>query len=232
MFLTEWKCARISVIPKIDNPRTGDDYRPISILPVLSKIFERLIMKQLCNFIEINKIYSSTQAGYRRNHSTNTVLIKMKDDIMSKLNMSPEFLHLILSYISDRSQYVQIDSNKSRHEKINFGLPQGSILGPILFNIYVSDMKNDFDSPCIQYAGDTNFYEHCKVSEISHSITTLTNAAKSIYAWSRYNNLVIKSKKTKFMLFSMKQMSTKHKLNEMSNKVMMNNNSTLDRVTN
>ena len=71
--------------------------------------------------------------------------------------MSPEFLHLILSYISDRSQYIQIDSNKSRHEKINFGVPQGYILGPILFNMYASDMKNEFDSPCIQYDDDTNF---------------------------------------------------------------------------
>ena len=137
--------------------------------------------------------------------------------------MSTEFLHLILSYISDRSQYVQIDSNKSRHEKINFGVPQGSILGPILFNICVSDMKNKFDSPCIQYADDTNFYKHCKVCEIPQSITTFTNAAKSIYAWSRDNNLVFNPKKTKFMLFSTKQMSTKHKLNEMSNKVIINN---------
>ena len=146
--------------------------------------------------------------------------------------MSSEFLHLILSYISDRSQYVQFDSNKSRHEIINFGVPQGSILDPILFKIYVSDMRNEFDSPCIQYAGDTNFYEHCKVPEIPQSIATLTNAAKSIYAWSRDNNLVFNPKKTKFMLLSTKKMSTKHKLNEMSNKVMINNNSTLDRVTN
>ena len=75
VFPTEWKCARISAIPKIDNPTTDDDYRPISILPVLSKVFERLIMKQLSNFIEINNIYSSTQAGYRRNHSTNIILM-------------------------------------------------------------------------------------------------------------------------------------------------------------
>ena len=181
VFPTEWECARISVIPKIDNPTTGDDYRPISILPILSKVFKRLIMKQLCNFIEINNAYSSTQAGYRRNHSTNRILIKMRDDILnamnkgevtlsiladfskafdtvdytviikklSKLNMSPEFLHLILSYNYDRSQYVKIDSNKSRHEKINFSVPQGSILGPILFNIYVSDMKNEVDSLCM-----------------------------------------------------------------------------------
>ena len=129
-----------------------------------------------------------------------TVLIKKP----SKLNMTPEFLHLILSYISDRSQYVQIDSYKSRHEKINFGVPQGSIMGPILFNIYVSDMKNKFDSPCIQYADKTNFYEHYKVSEIPQSITMLTNTAKSIYAWSRDNNLVFNPKKTKLMLFSTK----------------------------
>ena len=211
VFPTEWKCARISIIPKIDSPTTD----PISILPVLSKVFERLIMKQLRNFIETNNIYSSTQAGYRRSQSTNTTLIKVKEDDMlnamnkgevtlsiladfskafdtvdytvlikklRKLNMSTEFLHLILSYISDRSQYVQIGSNKSCYKKINFGVPQGSILGPILFNIYVSDMKNEFEPPCIHYADDTNFYEHCKVSEISQSIATLANAAKSIYA--------------------------------------------------
>ena len=231
VFPAEWKCARASVIPKIDNPTTGDNYRPISLLPVLSKT----VMKQLCNFIETNNIYSSTQAGYRRNHSTNTILIKMRDDILnamnkgkvtlsiladfskvfdtvgytvlikqlSKLNMSPEFLNLILSYVSNRSQYVKIDSNNSRHEKINFRVPQGSHL----LNIYVSDMKNEFDSPCIQYADDTNFYEHCKVSKIPQSITTLRNASKCIYAWSRDNNLVFNRKKTKFLLFSTKQMS-------------------------
>ena len=148
VFPAEWKCARASVIPKIDNPTTGDNYRPISLLPVLSKT----VMKQLCNFIETNNIYSSTQAGYRRSHSTNTTLIKVKDDILNaknkgevplsiladfskafdtvdhtvlikklrKLNMSTEFLHLILSYVSDRSQYVQIRSNKSCHKKNQF----------------------------------------------------------------------------------------------------------------
>ena len=59
-------------------------------------------------------------------------------------------------------------------------------------------MKNELDSQCIQYADETNFYEHCKVSEIPQSITTLTNAAKSIYAWSRDNNLAFNPKKTKF----------------------------------
>ena len=57
VFPTEWKCARKCVIPKINNPTTCDDYRPISILPVLSKIFERLIMKQLCNFIEASYLF-------------------------------------------------------------------------------------------------------------------------------------------------------------------------------
>ena len=87
-------------------------------------------------------------------------------------------------------------------------------------------MKNEFDYPCTQYADDANFYEHCKVSEIPHSITMLTNAAKSIYAWSRDSNVLFNPKKTIFMLFSMRQMSTKHNLNEISNKVMINNNST------
>ena len=100
VFPTEWKCARISVIPKIDNLATSDDYRPISILPVLSKVFERLIMKQLSNFIEINNIYSSTQVGYRRNHSTNTILIKMRDDILNAINKG----EVTLSILADSSK--------------------------------------------------------------------------------------------------------------------------------
>ena len=151
-----------------------------------------------------------------------TVLIKK----LSKLYMSPEFVHLTLSYISDTSQYKQIDSNKSRHEKINFSVPQGSILGPILFNIHVSDVKNEFDSPCIHYADDDNFYEHGK------GYCNIDKRCKKHICMSRDNNLVLNPKKTKFMLFSTKQMLTKHKLNEISNKVMINNNSILDRVTN
>ena len=98
VFPTEWKCARISAIPKIDNPKTGDYYRPISILPVLSKVFERPIAKQLCNFIETNNIYSSTQAGYRRNHSTNTILIKMRDDILNATNKGEVTLSILADF--------------------------------------------------------------------------------------------------------------------------------------
>ena len=97
MFPTEWKCTRISVIPKIDNPTTGVDYLPISILPVLSKEFKRLIMKQLCNFIETNNIYS-TEAGYRGSHSTNTVLIKMRDDILNAMNKGEVTLSILADF--------------------------------------------------------------------------------------------------------------------------------------
>ena len=70
----------------------------MSILPVLSKVFERLIMKQLCNFIETNNIYSSTQAGYRRNHSTNTILIKMRDDILNATNKGEVTLSILADF--------------------------------------------------------------------------------------------------------------------------------------
>ena len=94
VFPAEWKCARASVIPKIDNPTTGDNYRPISLLPVLSET----VMKQLCNFIETSNIYSSTQAGYRRNHSTNTILIKMRDDILNAANKGEVTLSILADF--------------------------------------------------------------------------------------------------------------------------------------
>ena len=73
-------------IPKTDIPLTSKDFRPISLLPVLSKVFERITMKQLCSFIDGRVIYSKTQLGFRKHHSTNTLLIKIRDDILNALD--------------------------------------------------------------------------------------------------------------------------------------------------
>ena len=119
------------------------------------------------------------------------------------LNISTSTLNLIASYLTDRTQYVQVNKKFSSHKTVNFGVPQGSILGPILFNIYVSDMKDICDD-CIfvQYADDSNISKHCKAASIEQNIFKLEKTLNEVYKWSKSKNLIFNLDKTKFMIFT------------------------------
>ena len=149
------------------------DQRPVSTLPILSKIYERVVLQQITNFIEKKLIYHHDQSGYRKNHSTETLLVKLRVDIkeatkaskitlavftdyskafdtidfsvlikkMHTLNFSKRFLYWIFSYLTDRRHFLPIDSNISNILYTDFGVPQGSILGTVLFNLCVADVK-------------------------------------------------------------------------------------------
>ena len=79
-FPDQWKIARISPIPKVKNPTEIKDYRPISILPILSKVYEKQVLHQITDFIETQQAYNKHHSGYRKNHSTATILSKLYDD--------------------------------------------------------------------------------------------------------------------------------------------------------
>ena len=86
MFHTKWKIGKITPIPKIQNATAPDKFRPVTVLPVLSKIYELLIAKQTCEYIEDNDIYKPRMSGFRKHHSTATLLMKIKDDIIRAMN--------------------------------------------------------------------------------------------------------------------------------------------------
>ena len=86
IFPDSWKVARVCQIPKIDNLVTVKDFRPISMLPILSKVYEKVILSQLLNYIERSAVYNPTQSGFRKGHSTKTLLQKFRNDIRKALN--------------------------------------------------------------------------------------------------------------------------------------------------
>ena len=107
-FPKQWKIAHISPIPKVKVPITTSDYRPISILPVLSKIFEKVVLHQVNSFIEDRIIYHQYQSGYHKKHSTLTVLIKMRNDINRAMKGS-EITISVFAYYSKAFDTIDFD---------------------------------------------------------------------------------------------------------------------------
>ena len=90
-----------------------------------------------------------------------------------KFNFSPQAVEIIFSYISDRKQYVQVDDKSSEMSNMYFGVPQGSILGPVLFNLYVADLSEILSSTSAQYADDTTIYDIVKMVQLNRVHRTL-----------------------------------------------------------
>jgi len=262
IFPKAWKTSRISPVPKVDNPRECDDYRPIAILPMLSKVYERLVLSQIKEHIDRHNILHERISGYRKGHSTTTVLLRFRDDIlramkrgeltmaifadfskafdtvdhtrivkkMHNMGFSKHFLHWILSYIGERRQFVQINDKTSELVDVQFGVPQGSILGPVLFNFYANDLNDIHDCTAFQYADDTTFIKHCAPSDLDTTVGELNSTMRALEGWSSNSNLLLNAKKTKQMLISTDQMSRVHKLEDQVPQINANGE-VLERVT-
>ena len=241
---SKWKISRICPVPKVMNPQTLSEYRPISILPILSKVFERVILQQLTEIIEHEMIYDQKQSGFRKGHSTTTILLKLKDDIsnamkkgevtlailadfskafdtvdyrtllreLHTIGFSERLLYLFRDYLSNRQQLVQIDDKISKKLQVNFGVPQGSILGPVLFNLYVRTISANGKSNYLLYADDTTMLRHSKVVNLPQTINEMQHEMNKVNTWSEEKYLCLNSKKTKAILFSTPHMSKRHNL--------------------
>ena len=260
-FPDEWKISRICPVPKVPNPSSLAEYRPISILPVLSKVFERIILQQLSEHIESKSIYLQKQSGFRKCHSTTTLLLKLRDNIknamkngevtiaifadfskafdtvdyeillshLSNLGISRNLVKLLGDYLSNRYQYVQINDKLSKKLLVSFGVPQGSILGPVLFNLYVTSIDTNGPSEYLLYADDTTLLRYTKVANLPETIESMQNELNCINQWSTNNNLALNAKKTKMTLFSTPQMARVHNLSQQET-VITSNNQPVERV--
>ena len=237
-FPTQFKCATVIPVHKNGDKTSPSNYRPISILPVLSKIFEQIIYRQLLQYFNTNMLISPEQNGFRSEHSTTHTLFKYIDYISTKLNagydvislyldLSKAFdtvnhhvllrkLHLlysfdpfaisfITSYLSDRKIKVKIsDSDISSDYIVKHGVPQGSILGPFLFIIYINDVfsKVDNELKVVCYADDTVISYPVNSMHQYNNFQIKINNVLEYYA---KNFLIINAKKSFIQIFRRKK---------------------------
>ena len=243
VFPAQWKIRRICPIPKVRNPVQMKDYLPVSILPAMSKVYEKVLLKQLSAFIKQMMLYKNTQSGYRKSHSSITLLLKLQDDIQKAMNrnevtlslfadyskafdtvdhktllhklhslqFSHSSLHLMNSCLTERKQHVQIDDKRSPLARAYYGVPQDSILGPILLNLYVHDLSESSTGECLQLADEPTLYRHCKPKDITVNAKILEANINSLELWSKKSTLVFNTDKTKTILFQLDR-SQKHHL--------------------
>ena len=103
---------------------------------------------------------------------------------MRKLGFFRDFLIWTLNYVMHRKQFVQIDDTCSEVTNVNFGVPQGSILGPVLFNIYVADLQENVNVKCFQYLDDTTIYGHAKICDLNNCRNTIYQSIYKLSVWS------------------------------------------------
>ena len=226
------KIAKVIPIYKKGDHTDINNYRPISILTHLNKIFETIICNQMKSFLNKHNVFYKYQYGFRENHSTDHALIEIVDGIKLAIDSSKlaggifvdltkafdtvnhrilleKLRHLgvrgipnklLESYLTNRYQYVQINDNKSSLRSINCGVPQGSVLGPLLFILYINDLVNCCSIAKIRiFADDTAIYFAC--SNIKEFIQLVKTIMEHLDKWFTANLLTLNTDKSYFCIF-------------------------------
>ena len=235
------KALLTPLIKKItDDPEVLNSFRPISNLPFLSKIIEKVVADQLVSHMIANDLNEIFQSSYKKLHSTETALNCVINDILLGIDNKLRALLLVLdmsagfdtvdhnillkrlhntiglrgfvfnwfkSYLSDREQAVSIDGIESESRPLKYGVPQGSVLGPILFNIYIMPLANlikRHEIPFHLYADDSQKYAIFDLKDYAATVSKLDALAQDIRVWFHANRLKGNDSKTEAMLISSK----------------------------
>ena len=225
------KLAKVIPIHKGDSVLTVSNYRPISLLPIFSKIMERLIYNQFMEFIELHDILSDLQFGFQKNKSTehaissifsnitnalvnkkssycifldfakafDTVNHKILVDKLEYYGVHGKTLELFDNYLSDRTQIVEVNGHISEKGTIKHGVPQGSILGPLLFLLYINDISQSSDIlKFFLFADDTTVYYSADPKD-ENTEQILNNELEKVSCWLAANKLSLNVKKSNFL---------------------------------
>ena len=230
------KYSKVIPLFKSGDSQDSNNYRPVSVLPVFSKVFEKVMLNQMLDHFNTFNILHDQQYGFTKGRCTTdagvtllkhiftaweeaqdaigifcdlskafdcvnheTLLLKLEHYGLGKLALS-----LVKSYLCDRQQHVQINGVNSHGLKVKMGVPQGSILGPFLFLVYINDLpfllKNQPHN-MVLFADDTSLI--FKINRRAQDLDDVNNALLQVHNWFTANNLVLNGKKTKCIRFAL-----------------------------
>ena len=227
------------------DPENLKNYRPVSSLPFLSKVLERLVLAQLLQHLETNHLLEPFQSAYRRSHSTETALLRIFDSLLqaadrgevtllSLLDLSAAFdtidhsmllsrlsncfgctgtaLEWFRSYLSKRTQSVSVGNCQSVSSALTCGVPQGSVLGPVLFTMYTQPLSSVISQYGTQYhffADDTQLYLSATPECFSRVVEEMKTCVEDVSKWMYRNKLKMNDDKTEVLLTGSKSKLSK-----------------------
>ena len=233
IFPQSLKLATITPVYKSGDCLDVNNYRPISILPMLSKVFEKCISVRINNFLDKYNVINADQFGFQKGKNTAVAISNFVENVYNELNLKNHVfsvfidyrkafdtvshsilisklfrygirgipLNLMSSYLSNREQLVKIGNSKSRVRTVTCGVPQGSVLGPLLFLLYINDLPLVSNSSKFTlFADDTAV--SCSNTDYDVAVGTTNEQIALIYDWTISNKLSLNASKTYALLFT------------------------------
>uniref|UniRef100_A0A1B6K0Y6 Reverse transcriptase domain-containing protein n=1 Tax=Homalodisca liturata TaxID=320908 RepID=A0A1B6K0Y6_9HEMI len=236
------QCLKITItvpIHKKGDKMNLNNYRPIALVPVISKLIETIVKNQLEYYFEHNNLISSSQYGFRKNLSTikavesivsyvlnsfenkeetAAVLLDLSkafdvvphDELIQKLKyygLENNALSLIMSYLSNRLQLVKVGDQRSGLKRVASGVPQGSVLGPFLFTVFINDLPKFVPGKVVLYADDTTLLSSDRDSKLNDVV--MGYMRERSYLWFSANKLTVNNNKTEEIVFSLRNSENK-----------------------
>ena len=247
-----WKKSNIIPVHKKNDEQLVNNYRPISLLPIFGKIFEKIIFNRIYNFLSEENLLNNNQSGFRPSDSCVNQLLSITHETyetfdcnptlevrsvfldiskafdkvwhegllykLKSMGISGKLIKLLENYLSNRLQRVVLNGQTSPWRPVLAGVPQGSILGPLLFLIYINDLPNRLKSNVKLFADDTSLFTIVKDKNESANILNndLSLISRWAYGWKILFNPDPK-KPAQEVIFSRKKQSHSHPIISLNN---------------